>query len=401
MDPHPLPVLGAGPDAYGTSRTSRLRAGGELLVHADLHNHTRLSDGAGEPERAFASLRAAGLDVAAITDHAVFAAGVDDLLDLPWVTRISGIDQEAWRRLRELADAAHEDGAFVALRGFEWSHPLLGHVNVWGSERYTDPFRTFDTDMTRFYDWLADPDGGADGLAGFNHPGGRSGLLVFAGFEPRPAVTDRLVGLEMFNKRLDYLYQGTDEGGTSPLVRCLDHGWRPGLLGVSDEHGDDWGRPEGKGRTGLYVDALTRAGVRRALSARQAFATRERGLRLDATLAGRPLGTEVRLPAPGPARLRVELDVDRGEAWWGRPLSAQLLRPGEPMPTLVAVTEITVPRPDEPLPAWDVELDPADGSWAVLRVSDPAAPADQRARGPWAELGSTVAYASPWWLRAP
>lgn len=390
-----------GLDAYGTNRASRLRSGRELLVHADLHNHTQLSDGVGAPERAFASLRDAGLDVAAITDHAVFAAGVDDLLDLPWVRRISGIDQTAWRRLRELADGANQEGAFVALRGFEWSHPLLGHVNVWDSERYTDPFRTFDTDLSRLYDWLADPAGGADGLAGFNHPGGRGNLLVFAGFEHVPAVSDQLVGLEVFNKKADYLFEGTDAGGTSPLVSCLDRGWRPGLLGVSDEHGNDWGRPEGKGRTGLYVDELSRHGVRRALSARQAFATRERGLRVDATLAGRPMGTAVRLPGPGPSRLSVELDVDRGEAWWGRRLSVQLLRPGQPMPTLVGVTEITVPRPDQPLPAWEVALDPADGAWAVLRISDPATTADQRAEGSWVELGASVAYASPWWLETP
>jgi hypothetical protein len=34
----------------------------------------------------------------------------------------------------------------------------------------------------------------------------------------------------------------------------------------------------------------------------------------------------------------------------------------------------------------------------VLRVSDPGGPPDPRARGPWAELGYAVAYASPFWL---
>jgi predicted metal-dependent phosphoesterase TrpH len=43
---------------------------GPFLAHADLHNHTRLSDGRGDPAAAFPALRAAVLDVAAITDHA-------------------------------------------------------------------------------------------------------------------------------------------------------------------------------------------------------------------------------------------------------------------------------------------------------------------------------------------
>ncbi|HTF60461.1 MAG TPA: hypothetical protein VK713_11195, partial [Actinomycetes bacterium] len=54
------------PDAWGTSRVSRLFPG-SWLAHADLHNHTWLSDGAGDPRLAFASMRAAGLDVAALT----------------------------------------------------------------------------------------------------------------------------------------------------------------------------------------------------------------------------------------------------------------------------------------------------------------------------------------------
>ena len=50
--------------ATGASRTSRLTRGTTLL-HADLHNHSLMSDGDGDPAAAFGSMRAAGLDVAA------------------------------------------------------------------------------------------------------------------------------------------------------------------------------------------------------------------------------------------------------------------------------------------------------------------------------------------------
>src|SRR4051794_33483653 len=139
---------GPGPvDAYGTSRRSPLLPG-LALVHADLHNHTWLSDGRGDPARAFDSLRRAGLDVAAITDHATMAIDRADLA--PW----NSIDERAWERLGELAADAHDDGTFVAMRGFEWSHSLLGHMNVWGSPAFVNPFRTDGPSILPFLEWL-------------------------------------------------------------------------------------------------------------------------------------------------------------------------------------------------------------------------------------------------------
>src|SRR6195952_2600166 len=113
----------------------------------------------------------------------------------------------------------------------------------------------------------------------------------------------------MFNKRDAYLFAGVDDGARSPLVECLSKGWQPGLIGVTDEHGTDWGRPEGKGRTGLLVSELSRAGVREALSARRSFAARVKGLRLVATLGGTLMGQRLRLTNAGPVELAVDLDL--------------------------------------------------------------------------------------------
>ncbi|MGH2813826.1 MAG: CehA/McbA family metallohydrolase, partial [Actinomycetota bacterium] len=263
------------PDAWGTSRASRLFPGW-WLAHADLHNHTRLSDGAGDPRLAFASMRAAGLDVAALTDHSRWASVFLDRFKAPGWT---GMDGRGWRQTIALAEAANADGEFVALHGFEWSHYAQGHMNVWNSGSFTDPLRTAPT-MGRFWRWLEGP--GDDGLAGFNHPG--TGRLRFDNFGYRPAMARRLVSLELFNKLDDYLLKGTDRGRQSPLNQCLNAGWRVGLLGVTDEHGADWGHPEGKGRAGLWVRELTRAGVLEALAARRFFASRVKGLRVDAAL---------------------------------------------------------------------------------------------------------------------
>src|SRR5215213_4576037 len=109
----------------------------------------------------------------------------------------------------------------VALHGFEWSHAAYGHMNVWNSRGFTDPLRTAPT-MGRFWRWLEH--GREDELAGFNHPG--TGRLRFGGFGYRPALAQRLVSLELFNKLDEYLFKDTDRGGQSPLCQCLDAGWR-------------------------------------------------------------------------------------------------------------------------------------------------------------------------------
>jgi hypothetical protein len=383
------------PDAWGTSRSSRLFPGWRL-AHADLHNHTRLSDGAGDPRLAFGSMREAGLDVAALTDHSRWASAFLNVRKAPGWT---GIDARAWRQTIELAEAANDDGEFVALHGFEWSHAAYGHMNVWDSRGFTDPLRTAPT-MSRFWRWLEHS--GADGLAGFNHPG--TGRLRFANFAYQPALAGRLVSLELFNKLEEYLFKDTDRGGRSPLCQCLNAGWRMGLLGVTDEHGADWGHPDGKGRAGLWVRELTRAGVLEALAARRFFASRVKGLRLDAALtslagAGPPMrarmGTAVAHPG---GRARIEVDLDRGEAWRGRRLNLQVLRPAERLPVLAAAVDVTLSGPEDPVCAFELDLDPADGAWVVLRVTDPAEPPDPRAPGEWARLGRGIAYASPFWL---
>jgi hypothetical protein len=212
---------GSGPvDAWGTSRVSRLFPDQGMLVHADLHNHTLLSDGRGDPRSAFGSMRANGLDVAAITDHTLWESGVAGWLGPRVRSRLSGMDPTGWRILHELAEAADEPGAFVAMRGFEWSHPVLGHISVWGSARYTDPLRvhglTFTRTMRKLYRWLDGP--GADGLAGFNHPG-TAGRLRFGGFGLEPMARGRVVSMEMFNKLDDYLHGEPSPAGAVPWRR--------------------------------------------------------------------------------------------------------------------------------------------------------------------------------------
>ena len=427
-----------GPKPFVTPRTSRLFPG-TYLAHADLHNHTLQSDGAGDPAAAFASMRAAGLDIAALTDHATLG-----LSDVPGMSSCSecsslmGLDEVEWARTRELADRAQQDGAFTAIRGFEWSSPTLGHVNVWFSERWVDPLHTgagtggegvgqfmhgesdgefpaslstaVDTvvrtlpttgsGMSLFYRWLnsdpADPvlPGGLDGIAGFNHPGREVGRFGY--FKLEPQLRDRLVSIEVFNRREDYLYEGTDQSVQSPINECLNSGWKVGLLGVTDEHGTDWGYPDGKGRTGLWVTSLDRGGVKEALLARRFFSTRLRGLRVDASANGVQMGGDL-VHTQGPIEFKV--DIDRGKEWWDHPLKVQVLQSGTYMPTVVDSFDIRYPPGKSPVPTFTSDIDIANGNWVVLRITDPSMPADGRADEDWASFGDAIAYCSPFFLQ--
>jgi putative cell wall-binding protein len=449
----PMSVLAQplGPQAR-TSRTSRLFPD-KRLIHADLHNHSHLSDGAGVPEKAFATMRANGLDAAALTDHASvsFALGpVDVCAALPTVEgerdgcrSARGLTEAGWQQTLAMAEEENADGAFTAIGGFEWSSPFLGHMNVWFSERWIDVVTTggapSTTDLSAFiheidgqvpspidgitapvlnvlrsairqapsdpqtmrgfYQWLTQGPGtpvlggGNDGIAGWNHPGREAGRFSEFGFDP--ALRDRVVSLELFNRGEDYLFRRPSEDRDSPLVACLDRGWKPGILGVSDHHGTDWGGSEDTGRAGLWVSQLTRNGVREALEQRRFFATRERGVRVDAALNGVRMGGDL---GHRGGSVRVEVDIDRGPEHYGRPIMIQVLRTGSPLPTVVTNVAARYRRPDEPWIAFDVNLDPEDGRWIVLRITEPEEPADNRADALYAGFGNAVAYTSPVWL---
>ncbi|GIF73647.1 CehA/McbA family metallohydrolase [Asanoa siamensis] len=356
--------------AAGADRASRITTG-TTLVHGDMHNHSLMSDGDGNPDLVFGSMRDAGLDVAALTDHATLFA-------------IEGISRSEWNRAGALADAANVPGTYTALRGFEWSHPLLGHANVWFTNNYVDLGGA--SSMGRFFTWLT----GNGGVAGFNHPGRE--ILRFDNFTFNSGAREQMVSMEIFNRGDDYLFDGWSDTGSSPLVACLNAGWRTGLIGVTDEHGTNWGFQEGLGRAGLWVTGNTRNEVLNAMRARRFFATRVSGFRLDATAGGVRMGGVLGITA---GAVQFQVDLDRGAEWVGKPLHIQVLRPDTRAPRVVDVIETTAGS----VATFTVPLNVADGNWVVLRVSDPSRPnpSPGPAGHPCNDFG--VAYSSPWWLQ--
>jgi len=273
-----------------------LRAQRLQLFYGDLHNHTGYSDGVGRPEDALRQMRARGLHFAAITDHGEF-------FDRETLVR----DSNKWAAVAAQV-AAISDDAFVAIRGFEWSSPRQGHSNVWWSERYTGYLETGDTSMDSYYRWLtyAEAIPGANVLAGFNHPGRE--LACFDGCSYVPALDDRLVTLECFNRDDDY---------GEVFFTALDRGWHVGAIGVSDHHEDDWGSPR-LPRAGLLAPSLTRANIEAALSSRHVFATKSPTLRLLVAGNGALMGARLALDPDAPLDVDIWCDDAAASQDWTR-----------------------------------------------------------------------------------
>src|SRR4029453_1748318 len=97
---------------------------------------------------------------------------------------------------------ADDPGRFAAIRGFEWSSPSLGHINVWGSPSWTEPLPLAadgvppelaiadpgppeaPAAIVEFYRWLR---GDAAALIGFNHPGREPGRFGRFRYDPELA----------------------------------------------------------------------------------------------------------------------------------------------------------------------------------------------------------------------
>jgi hypothetical protein len=373
-------------------------AGAQNSYEGAIHEHTAYSDGepGTRPSDAFAAVRERGSDFMFSTEHS-------DTFELPIVTNTKCLgaalptcavaDQRQpanslrkWNAIAEQADAANVDGAFTAVRGFEWTNDRHGHLNVLFSRNYTNA--KYDggyLSMDFFWRWFTAPvdqGGGADALATFNHPGRREiGELIPGGFvspftpetevdgsdwnafEHVPAADDRMVGLELFN--------GSDYGDADGIHaagsygEALDKGWHVGAIGAEDTHDVDWGLPS-KHKTVILASDLSRAGLREALMARRFYAVRSAGIAMTFTVNGQQMGSRLAPPAGEPLAFEATSDA-----------------PGATLELVTSGGEIVA------------------GGAGTLSAQRPASPGERwyfvRVR---ASDGRSVAYSSPVWVEA-
>lgn len=267
------------------------------LYYGYLHAHTSYSDGEGLPEEAYAMVRdEAKLDFFSVTDHGI-------LLHIwPW--------EQQWEKIKEVAAQFNEDHVFVALHGFEWSSPLLGHINVIHSQEFTDCLRSFY--MEDIYQWISER---PEVIGRFNHPGEYDYLRVeFDHFALRTYAIKQMVGIEVHNGGdgvAHYYNLKGYFGEYNYLDEANQIGWMVGAVGGEDNHDKDWGFKSGY-VVGAWATELTREGILDAYRERRTFASEDGNLGLSFTIDDAQMGSRL---TPGNKHLKISLWDGDGETF--------------------------------------------------------------------------------------
>jgi len=370
---------------------------GLLPLMGALHEHSGYSDGKAttRPADSFASGARAGLDFMGSSEHAEtlnypmsFGSGC---LDTQLPSCIFADQQRApdslrkWQAIAEQAQAATTP-SFAAFRGFEWSSPQHGHMNVFFSANFTDSYVDGTAArMQTFWDWFARAprdNGGADGLATFNHPGYGSDSR-WEDFRYVPQVAERVVGLETLGFRGDDYGSGGGPAGGA-YARALDRGWHVGAIGAEDEHTPARAARVDLPKTILFARERSSAGVREALLARRFYAVLGPWRRLSLTVDDAPMGSRLERKPGEALRIAgqtndpgatVELVTGQGAVVATGLGSVQLTRPagaGEPYYFLRVRSVVRDGQPARPVaystPVWVNVAGEAAGAAARERL---------------------------------
>jgi len=296
----------------------------------DLHSHTSYSDGAGTPAQAFGYARdVAEIDFLAVTDHS------------------NSLNDSEWADVQAQATTFTQDGTFVALPGFEWTHTQQGHVNVYTTTTYVSRDNTNYNSLAKFYAWLKNQ---PNAVAEFNHP---FTLQDFDGFAYDAAIDQKITMQEVGNGSPPYSYARLEEA----YIYALDKGWHVGATNNQDNHAANWGYPPNN-LTGVVANNLTQADVLAAMRDMRTFGTEDRDLTLHFLANNYWMGTTI--------------DIGRGETIQFH-LYANDTEPGDPISTVQIIT-----NGGRVLQSWSpnssqFSLDysytnPGAGSWYYLKV---------------------------------
>ena len=290
----------------------------------NFHSHTSYSEGVGPPAENFAWARdVAGFDFYAVTDHAEL------------------IGPAEWADMGAQADAANEDGVFVALRGFEWSHTLIGHCCVFTTDGRTSALT--DLLLSAFYDWLD----ANNGLAQFNHPGREWSNFNDLRHEAR--VGDNFFAIEVANKG-DSIAAGEY---LAFFAQALDNGWYVAPTSNQDNH-----EQSANCHRSVFVGpALTRDALIEAMRARRLYASDDPNMRITFRVGDAWMGSRLPVPA-GPVVFTIRVEDDE-------PLThVELVSNGG-----VVVVD-TTPAPDATEVSWEPEVTVAAGQWYYVKVTE-------------------------------
>ncbi|THB64168.1 MAG: hypothetical protein D6B27_10925 [Gammaproteobacteria bacterium] len=273
-----------GSDQFAKNATFEIRApltegdiDGMNFYFGNIHGHTKYSDGKETPARGYEWARyEAGFAFYAVTDHAIL------------------VNKKEWHKTAEQADANNAPGYFVAIRGFEWSHPLYGHINVFNTSSYTNFISKLY--LPWFYDWLDDH----RGLAQFNHPGRED--WEFDDFKYQSDVADdNFFAIETGNKDT-----GNNDFEFLPYYqKVLDKGWKLAPTNNQDNHS----LSTNSHRTVMIMPALTREDIYNTMKAKRIYSTDDPNMKVVFKYGNAWMGETVDF-AGEPIELKIEIFDD-------------------------------------------------------------------------------------------
>lgn len=229
------------------------------------HGHSRASDGANRPRDVFAWARDSGaFDFYILTDHAELTSSSE------------------YNTNNTLADEFNDEGTFVAMRGFEYSNPLNGHANVFGTSGQKGWSLLNLWTNTSFYNWVDSN----HGIGQFNHPGDHGHFSHYAYVSK---VADNFKLMETAN--------GGDKNRSNKFVgyynMALAKGWKLAPTGNVDNHS----LTDAGVRTGVLATSLSRAAILDAMRNRRVYSSDDPFIELRFSLGDHWLGEVVSFPA--------------------------------------------------------------------------------------------------------
>ncbi len=241
---------------------------GMSFYYGNFHSHSKISDGKGSPAEAFSWARdEAGYDFYAMTDHAIQIFGSE------------------WEAMGENAEIFNQDDEFIAIRGFEWSSPIHGHICIYGTDDYRN--NALLPTLTGIYDWI-DARGA---LAQFNHPGREARvfrpLLSTQEFDYRAHVADNFFAMETGNKGVG----NNDSEYLDYYHVALDQGWRIAPTSNQDNHS----LSTNSHRSIVIAEELTREAIFEGMTARRVLSGDDPNLEVIFKQGQNWMGSEIEL----------------------------------------------------------------------------------------------------------
>ena len=279
------------------------------IYFGEIHTHTSLSDGRGEPENAI-KVAKKHLDFWSLADHAQWPDMESEYAKGLWPGWENGVPKmkERWHEIQRITRESYEPGKFVSFLGYEWSSTQWGDSNVYYLQD-DQPLR-FASSLKELYKAL-------NGIEAIIIPHHTAYLPHQGGYDWKNFDNSKSPLVEIFSKHgsseIDegpYPFMGNPMGprcGGGTVRRGLDLGYKFGFIASSDNHAafSGW---HGQGLAAVYAQTLTREALWDAFWQRRTYAVTGDRIKLDFKLNGQIMGSIIPMKQATQRHITIELD---------------------------------------------------------------------------------------------